>query len=56
MGREVSSPIIFDPPLFDTLPLLKPQEMPSFIPTFNLVKRLIPHSQCCSKPRIFENG
>ena len=58
MGREVSSPIIFDP-TFLTLRfeiLLNPQEKPSFIATFNLVTRLVPHSQCCSKTHIFENG
>ena len=58
MGREVSSPIIFDPPVL-TPPfeiLLNPQENPSFIATFDIVKRLVPHSQYCCKSHIFENG
>ena len=35
--------------------LLNPQEKPSFIVTFNLVKQLVQRSQCCSKTHIFEN-
>ena len=36
--------------------LLNPQEKLSIFATFNLVKRLVPRSQCCSKTHIFENG
>ena len=58
MGRQVSSPIIFDPPVL-TPPfeiLLNPQEKLLFIATFDFVKRLVPHSQCYSKIHVFENG